>query len=115
MKKIGLTTPGEILLEELMKPLGLTHYRVAKDCRIPHPTMNGIIENGGSISIENAMRLAIGARNFKSTTRRSRLLDLEAGAQQVRQRLFADRGHQSSACLLPERATDKGVQVLPCG
>ncbi len=56
MRKIKLSTPGEILLEELIKPLGLTQYRVAKDCRIPHPTMNRIIK-GGSISIENAMRL----------------------------------------------------------
>ena len=57
MKKIRLSTPGEIMLEELIKPLGLTQYRVAKDCRIPHPTLNRIIKNGGSISIENAMRL----------------------------------------------------------
>src|SRR5271169_4478049 len=37
-------------------------------------------------------------------------LDLEARAQGVGQRLLANRGHEASARLFPERAADKGVQ-----
>jgi hypothetical protein len=39
MKKIPLPTPGEILLEEFMKPKDLTIYRVAKDSGIPQPAL----------------------------------------------------------------------------
>src|ERR1051326_5864965 len=38
------------------------------------------------------------------------LVDLETGAQRIRQRLFAYQGHEPGARLLPERGTDKGVQ-----
>jgi addiction module HigA family antidote len=57
MKRLNPTPPGKVLLEELIKPLGLTQYRVAKDCGIPHPTMTQIINGRRPISVENAMRL----------------------------------------------------------
>ena len=31
MEKLAPITPGEILLEEFLKPLGLTQYRLAKE------------------------------------------------------------------------------------
>jgi len=36
--------PGEILLEEFIKPAGVTPYRVAKDSGISQPTMNQIVK-----------------------------------------------------------------------
>jgi antitoxin HigA-1 len=57
MKPLKPSSPGEILLEELIKPLNLTQYRVAKECGIPHPTMSQIIKGRRPISIENALRL----------------------------------------------------------
>ena len=56
-KRIPIDHVGTILLEEFIKPLKLTQYRVAKDCRIPHPTMSQLINGRRPISIETAMRL----------------------------------------------------------
>jgi addiction module HigA family antidote len=56
-KRIPVEPVGTILLEEFIKPLGLTQYRVAKDCGISHPTMTQIIKGRRSISAENALRL----------------------------------------------------------
>jgi antitoxin HigA-1 len=57
MKPLEFSAPGKLLLQEFIRPLGLTQYRVAKDCRIPHPTMTLIINGRRSISAENAVRL----------------------------------------------------------
>ncbi len=35
MKKIAPVSPGEMLEEEFLKPLGLTKYRLAKDIGVP--------------------------------------------------------------------------------
>ena len=35
MEKLAPITPGEILLEEFLKPLGLTQYRLAKEIEFP--------------------------------------------------------------------------------
>jgi addiction module HigA family antidote len=58
MKKLAYPHPGQLLLTEFIQPLGLTQYRVAKDCGIAHPTMTQIIKGRRPISIENALRLA---------------------------------------------------------
>jgi hypothetical protein len=34
-RQILLATPGEILLEEFLKPLGVTQYRLAKEIGVP--------------------------------------------------------------------------------
>jgi antitoxin HigA-1 len=57
MKPLSFSPPGKLLLNEFIKPLGLTQYRVAKDCGIPHPTMTQIINGKRPISVENALRL----------------------------------------------------------
>lgn len=50
--------PGEILLEEFIKPAAITPYRVAKDSGISQPTMNQIVNGKRPISTETALRLA---------------------------------------------------------
>ena len=50
--------PGEILLEEFIKPAAITPYRVAKDSGIFQPTMNQIVNSKRLISTETALRLA---------------------------------------------------------
>lgn len=50
--------PGEILLEEFIKPAGITPYRVAKDSGISQSTMTQIVNGKRGISIETALRLA---------------------------------------------------------
>ncbi len=50
--------PGEILLEEFLKPLGLSQYRLAKDISVPPRRINEIILGKRSISPNTALRLS---------------------------------------------------------
>lgn len=50
--------PGEVLLEDFMKPLGLSQYRVAKDIGVPTLRISQIVNGKRSITADTAMRLA---------------------------------------------------------
>jgi antitoxin HigA-1 len=50
--------PGEILLEEFLKPLGLSQYRVAKDVSVPPRRINEIVRGSRAITADTALRLA---------------------------------------------------------
>ena len=50
--------PGEVLLEDFMKPLGLSQYRVAKDIGVPALRISQIVYGKRSITADTAMRLA---------------------------------------------------------
>ncbi|HEX9945448.1 MAG TPA: HigA family addiction module antitoxin [Thermoanaerobaculia bacterium] len=55
--------PGEILLEEFLKPLGLSQYRLAKDIGVPGRRINEIVLGKRSLSADTALRLAQYFRN----------------------------------------------------
>ena len=50
--------PGEILLEEFLKPLGLSQYRLAKGISVPPRRINEIVHGKRSVSANTALRLA---------------------------------------------------------
>src|SRR3989337_768893 len=50
--------PGEILLEDFMKPLGLTQYRLAHDIGVTPIRISQIVNGERSITVDTAMRLA---------------------------------------------------------
>ena len=50
--------PGEVLLEDFMKPLGLSQYRVAKDMGVPALRISQIVRGKRAITTDTAMRLA---------------------------------------------------------
>ncbi len=50
--------PGEILLEEFMKPLGVTQYRLAKETAVPPRRINEIVQQQRFITPDTALRLA---------------------------------------------------------
>ncbi len=51
--------PGELLLEDFMKPLELSQYRVAKDIGVPALRISQIVNGKRSVTADTAMRLAI--------------------------------------------------------
>jgi len=57
MKKIAPIHPGEILMEEFLKPMGISQYRLAKDIRVPPRRINEIVHGVRSISADTALRL----------------------------------------------------------
>jgi len=50
--------PGEILMEEFLKPLGISQYKLAKDINVPAPRINEIVHGKRSISADTALRLS---------------------------------------------------------
>ncbi|MCZ7664085.1 MAG: HigA family addiction module antitoxin [Thermoleophilia bacterium] len=64
--KLPPTHPGEILLEEFLKPLEISQYRLAKDISVPPRRINEIVKKKRSISADTALRLA---RYFGTTDR----------------------------------------------
>jgi len=50
--------PGEILLEEFMRPLWLSQYRLAKETNAPPRRINEIVQAKRSITADTALRLA---------------------------------------------------------
>ncbi len=50
--------PGEVLLEDFMKPLGLTQYRLAHDIGVTPIRISQIVHGQRAISVDTAMRLA---------------------------------------------------------
>jgi addiction module HigA family antidote len=57
-KKIIPVHPGEILLEEFLKPLGISQYRLSKDISVAPRRINEIVQGKRSITADTALRLA---------------------------------------------------------
>ena len=57
-RKLPPIHPGEILLEEFLKPFGLSQYRLAKDISVPPRRINEIVLGKRSISPNTALRLS---------------------------------------------------------
>ena len=49
--------PGEILLEDFMKPLAITQYALAKAISVPPRRINEIVHGKRAISADTALRL----------------------------------------------------------
>lgn len=50
--------PGEVLLEDFMKPLGLSQYRLAQDIGVSAMRISEIVRSQRSITADTALRLA---------------------------------------------------------
>ena len=57
-KKIAPIHPGEILLEEFLKPMGVSQNRLALDIRVPARRINEIVHGKRRITADTALRLA---------------------------------------------------------
>lgn len=57
-EKLPPIHPGEILLEEFLKPMGISQYRVAKDISVSPRRINEIVHGKRSISADTALRLS---------------------------------------------------------
>jgi len=58
MRTVPYPTPGEILLEEFLKPLSLTQYRLAKDIGVPQRRIGEIIAGKRGITADTGLRLS---------------------------------------------------------
>lgn len=56
-KQLPLVTPGEVLKEEFLVPLGITPYRIAKDIKVSATAIGQIIAGTRAITPDMALRL----------------------------------------------------------
>jgi antitoxin HigA-1 len=57
MREIDPVTPGEMLEEEFLKPLGLSKYRLAKDIGVPAQRIGEIVAGRRAITADTDLRL----------------------------------------------------------
>jgi len=57
-KRLPPIHPGEILYEDLMKPLGLSQYKLAEELGVDPGRINQIVAGRRGISADTALRLA---------------------------------------------------------
>jgi addiction module HigA family antidote len=57
MRTLAPVSPGEMLEEEFLKPLGLTKYRLAKDIGVPPQRIGEIVAGKRAITADTDLRL----------------------------------------------------------
>jgi addiction module HigA family antidote len=57
-QKLPPIHPGEILMEEFLKPMGISQYKLAKDVSVSARRINEIIQGKRSITPDTALRLS---------------------------------------------------------
>ena len=57
MRTVLPVSPGEMLEEEFLKPLGLTKYRLAKDIGVPAQRIGEIVSGKRSVTADTDLRL----------------------------------------------------------
>lgn len=55
--KMAPIHPGEILMEEFLKPMSISQYRLAKDISVPARRINEIVHGQRAVSADTALRL----------------------------------------------------------
>lgn len=58
MERLANIHPGEILLEEFLRPLEITAYRLSKDTDIPQTRISQIIKGKRRITADTALRFS---------------------------------------------------------
>ena len=56
-RDIPLAHPGEILLEDWLKPMGISQYALAKAINVPPRRINEIVKGMRGITADTALRL----------------------------------------------------------
>ena len=58
MRKIPYPHPGEILLEEFLKPMGISQYRLAKEIGVPQRRIGEIVSGKRAVTVDTGLRLS---------------------------------------------------------
>lgn len=57
MKKLDPMTPGELLVEEFLTPMGISQYRLAKEIDVPAQRISAIVSGKRSVTADTDLRL----------------------------------------------------------
>ena len=57
MSKLKPVTPGELLSEEFLKPMGISRYRLAKEINVPAQRIGDIVAGRRAVTADTDLRL----------------------------------------------------------
>lgn len=57
MARLKPVTPGELLLEEFLKPMGISQYRLAKEIDVPAQRISEIVAGKRAVTADTDLRL----------------------------------------------------------
>ncbi len=84
---VPMQLPGQILLEDFLKPMGITQYRLAKTIGVPRRRIGEIIAGNRSITVDTGLRLS---RFFGLSDGFWLRLQLDYDIEKAKQTLAAD-------------------------
>jgi addiction module HigA family antidote len=58
LREVPYPHPGEILLEEFLKPLGISQYRLAKEIGVPQRRIGEIVAGKRAVTVDTGLRLS---------------------------------------------------------
>ena len=58
MREVPYPRPGEILLEEFLKPMGISAYRLAHDIGVPQMRISELIAGKRAVTVDTGLRLS---------------------------------------------------------
>ena len=58
MREVSYPSPGEILKEEFLEPMGITQYRLAKEIGVPQRRIGEIVAGTRSVTTDTGLRLS---------------------------------------------------------
>lgn len=86
MRKLPNIHPGEVLLEEFLKPMGISQNRIGREIGVPPRRINEIVLKKRSVTPDTAMRLA---RYFGSSEEFWLGLQMDYDLEEARRELTA--------------------------
>jgi addiction module HigA family antidote len=98
--------PGEVLLEEFLKPMDISQYRIAKEISVPPRRVNEIVLRKRGITADTALRLG---RYFGTSEQFWLNLQSEYDLDMTRDRL-GDRLNTEVIALRPATSATSGKQ-----
>jgi addiction module HigA family antidote len=87
-KNLPPVHPGEVLLEEYLKPLGISQNRLARDLGVPAQRINDIVRKNRTVTVDTALRLA---RYFHTTPQFWLNLQMHYDLEMARETHLLDR------------------------
>ena len=58
MRMIPYPHPGEILMEEFLRPMGITQYRLAKEVGVSQRRIGEIVAGSRAVTVDTGLRLS---------------------------------------------------------
>ena len=105
-KLLDPITPGEILREDFMEPLGVSINQLSRDLSVPPNRISEIVNGKRSITADTALRLE---RYFNVEAQFWLNLQNEYDLRMIKRKIWSDIEQR----IIPVKVTEKGIEQNP--